>query len=269
MQPVTIHSVPVGNTELPYCRFGKGKRPFLILPGLSVTDVLASSEAVAEAYDCFTEDYTVYLFARKRQIPQGYTVFDMADDLATAFRALGIADADVFGASQGGMAALALAIRYPELIRRAVIGSSQARPNPTGRAVLGGWSALARARQCRELNRGFFTSIYSKAFYEQNRAVFEQLEGTVYSAADLDTFAILSDAAASFDCFDRLGEIRAPLLVLGAEDDRVLTPAASREIADKTGCACYIYPGYSHTVYDEAPDYRDRMLNFFGNRTKR
>ena len=47
------------------------------------------------------------------------------------------------------------------------------------------------------------------------------------------------------------------------EGDKVVTADASREIADRLGCELYLYPdSYGHCVFDEAPDYKDRILNF-------
>jgi pimeloyl-ACP methyl ester carboxylesterase len=48
----------------------------------------------------------------------------MADDVAALLRHLGIERADVFGYSMGGGAALQLAIRHPELLRKLVVASA-------------------------------------------------------------------------------------------------------------------------------------------------
>lgn len=48
----------------------------------------------------------------------------MADDTATLLQQLGINKADVFGYSDGGLVALALTIRHPQLIRKLAISSA-------------------------------------------------------------------------------------------------------------------------------------------------
>jgi pimeloyl-ACP methyl ester carboxylesterase len=48
----------------------------------------------------------------------------MADDTAALLRHLGIERADVFGYSMGGAAALQVAIRHPEAVRRLVVASA-------------------------------------------------------------------------------------------------------------------------------------------------
>ncbi|MBQ1944921.1 MAG: alpha/beta hydrolase, partial [Ruminococcus sp.] len=68
----------------------------------------------------------------------------------------------------------------------------------------------------------------------------------------------------TLDIYDRLEQIHCPTLVLGAIDDKVLTAQASFEIAQKLGCACYFYESiYGHCAFDEAPDYKQRLLDFF------
>jgi pimeloyl-ACP methyl ester carboxylesterase len=51
----------------------------------------------------------------------------MADDTAALMEALGVAQADVFGYSMGGGAALQLAIRHPERVRKLVVASASYR----------------------------------------------------------------------------------------------------------------------------------------------
>ena len=56
-------------------------------------------------------------------------------------------------------------------------------------------------------------------------------------------------------------------MILGAELDQVLGVIASREIAEvlkQNGVPVelYIYEKYGHAAYDEAPDFRSRILEF-------
>ena len=48
----------------------------------------------------------------------------MADDVAALLRHLGIEQADIFGYSMGGAAALQVAIRHPEVVRKLVVASA-------------------------------------------------------------------------------------------------------------------------------------------------
>ena len=110
--------------SMDYFRFGSGDRAFVILPGLSIQSVLLSKEAVAQGYASLAEYYTIYVFDRREDLPDPYTVEDMAEDTAEAMKELGLKDTFLFGASQGGMMAQVIAIRHPELVAKLVLGST-------------------------------------------------------------------------------------------------------------------------------------------------
>ncbi len=214
--------------QMEYFTFGTGERPLVILPGVSVKSVMDAADAVAEA-----------------------------------MASLGLRAADVFGASLGGMIALRLALEHPALVRDMVLGSTMARSNETARTVAGGWVRLAEAGDVPALNRAMAEKMCPERVRAEYEAFLTGLHENV-TEAELERFARQTRAGVGFDVYDRLPEIRCPVLVLGAENDRVSTPAASREIAERLGCELYLYEGdYSHGVYDEAPDYRERMLAFF------
>jgi len=54
-----------------------------------------------------------------------------------------------------------------------------------------------------------------------------------------------------------------PVLVTGSDDDAVLGAEASREIARILGCQIHMYTDYGHDCYDTAPDYKERLYQFF------
>lgn len=107
---IRIETVKTERFSMDFFRFGKGEKTLVILPGLSVQSVMGAADAVAGAYRSLTDHFTIYVFDRRAELPASYSVRDMARDTAEAFRALGLKKVCLFGASQGGMIALALAI---------------------------------------------------------------------------------------------------------------------------------------------------------------
>ena len=84
------------------------------------------------------------------------------------------------------------------------------------------------------------------------------------SPEDFRRFVILGKSCDNLNTYDSLDRIKCPALVIGAKNDRVLTAQASVEIAEKLGCECWLYgEEYGHCVFDEAPDYKSRIMNFF------
>ncbi len=260
-----VKTVLTGDTQMDYTVFGSGKKSFVILPGLSVHSVMGSSEAIAEAYRDFTEEYTVYVFDRARNISEGYTVREMARDTAEAMKKLGIQNADVFGASQGGMIAMYLAADYPEEVNKLILGSTLAKPNDTFNRVVDEWIRLAEEKNETGLLESFADNVYSKATLDAYR---ETLISSNRGITDEEyrRFEILARACKTFDCCDELSEIKCPVFVIGSEGDRVVTAEGSRQIAQALGCKLYLYDeSYGHGVYDEAADYRQRCLEFLSD----
>ena len=249
------------DTYMNIIRFGRGEKAFVLLSGVSLCGLEGAGAGVAAAYADYADGYTVYLFDRKKVLPSGYRVADMAEDVYRALCTLGIEQADVYGVSQGGMMALCLALAHPALVRRLALCSTQARAGRTMREVAAVWQQLAAQADAAGLNRCFAELVYSPAYRAQYSEAFRAMEqqGT---AADCARFAILAKACAEFDVFDRLGQIRCPALVLADVNDRVIDVSSSRELAEQLSCTLHLYQVYSHAVFDEAADVKQRVLAF-------
>ena len=263
---IPIETVRTGGCEMRYFRFGQGEKTMVILPGLSVQSVMEAAPAVAAAYDCMTADFTVYVFDRRENLPETYTVADMARDTAGAMQSLGLKDVYLFGASQGGMIAQVLAIEHPELVKAMVLGSTSPNVQPEQYAALEQWIDLARRRDGAGLYLSFGRLLYPPALFEQYRPALIAA-GQTAKSEDLDRFMILAAGTKDFNIVDRLPEIRCPVLAIGVFEDAVVDSDATMQIAEKLDYRpdfrLYMYIGYGHAAYDTAPDYRDRMLRFF------
>ena len=250
-------SVWVRNGEFPYIRFGTGKKNFVMIAGMSMAGLTGLGAPVSEMYRDFADEYTVYVFDRLQILPGDASVRSMAQDTAEAMRTLAIEKADVMGASQGGMIALYLAADYPELVHSLILCSSCCYQNEVGKETFSVWSALADQMDGNSIYRDFFTRVYS---YPNETALALCLDtGT---AEQCRRFGILARACHAFDCRDELGKLQCPSFVLGSAQDRVLGGESSYDLAERLGCESFIYQDFGHAVYDEAPDFRQRMLDF-------
>lgn len=257
-----IKTVKLPRFEMDYFTFGSGEKTFVILPGMGLKSVMLSADEVAADYGIFAEDYTVYVFDRIKNMPDDYSVFDMAEDTAEAFIDLGLSGVCLFGMSQGGMMAEVLAARHPDLIEKAVFGSTHYRPGAVSDRVFSRWIELSREKNARKTAAGMIDLIYTEKFLAQYR---ELILGLYENTTDEEfrRFGIMAKACLDFDFSDEVTKIRCPALVVGAGNDLVMPGNESRELAEKIGCDCCIYEGYSHAVCDEAPDYKERLLEFY------
>ena len=131
-------TVLVGNTEMNYAAFGSGNKVLILLPGLSdgLATVKGKALLLAAPYRLFFKDYTVFMFSRKNELPDNYSIREMADDQAEAMRRLGIRKAAVLGVSEGGMIAQYLAIDHAELVEKLVIAVSSPNANEIVRSAV-------------------------------------------------------------------------------------------------------------------------------------
>lgn len=247
--------------EMDYVRFGHGEKTLVMIPGLTLNSVRGSAAMLACLYRIFAKVYTVYLFDRKKDFPEGYSVKDIADDLAYAMHALQIESADVIGISQGGMAVQVLAIKYPNLVHKLVLGVTLSKENDTVRDAVRRWIRLAEEGDDRALVVDIMESMYSERYIRRYRWLFPILT-KIGRPKDPQRFIRLAEACLTCDTFDRLDQIRCPVFVIGGKQDRVVTGAASEEIAGKLGCACHLYEEFGHAAYEEAKDFNQRVLNF-------
>ena len=263
---VTRSTVKLKNNEMDYFCFGTGKTPFVMLPGLSVKSVMNSAEGVASAYRMFCDDFTVYCFDRTKFLTENYTIEQLSEDTAEAMLLLGLEGSCVFGASQGGMMAMDLAINHPELVQKLVLGSTAACVTEENLETVDEWISLAKAGNAAELYLSFGEAVYPKEVFEQYRELLTDAAKTV-THDELNRFIILAEGMKDFNVADDLSKIPCPVLAIGSSDDQVLGAYATAQIAehlkDRQDFEMYMYDGYGHAAYDTAPDYKQRLLRFF------
>lgn len=257
-----IETVQTDAFSMDYIRFGRGKTPLVILPGLSVQSVMSSADAIAGAYDLLAGDFTLYVFDRRKELPAVYSMGDMARDTAEAIRVLELGPVCLFGASQGGMIAMEIAMEHPELVKCMILGSTAARVAPERQPLFESWVRLAEDGKAEALYLSFGEALYPQSVFEQSRALLAEMAKSV-TKEELARFTVLAEAVNGFDILHDLEKISCPVLAIGDEDDRVLGADASRQIAERVpDCALHMYKGFGHAAYDTAPDYRERMLRF-------
>ena len=254
-------TVCVAGGRVDYAVFGRGNTPFVILPGLSLRDVRGAGLGLALMYRQFARDYRVYVIDKNSSVAEGCSVADLAEDTAAAMTQLGIADACVMGVSLGGMIAEELAIRHPELVRRLVLGVTASRMNGAVTAAVGKWIGLAERGDFGAIVTDMTEVMYSANYVKRYGWMFVLL-AVLAKPKNEERFIRLAKACLTCDCYDRLGSITCPTLVLGGKEDKIVTGQASEEIAGKLGCAIHMYEGLGHAAYEEAADFNDRVYRF-------
>ncbi len=257
-----ILNLPTGTTD--YIRFGNGPQTLILLPGVGdgLKTVKGMALPFALLYRSLAKRFTVYGFSRRRQLPEGMTTRDMAEDVSLAMDALGLREAFVVGVSQGGMIAQWLAIDHPEKVKKLVLTVTLGRPNAVMQDVVDRWLRMAD----RDDYKGIMLDTAERS-YSEKRLKLARLEyrllGSIGKPGSFRRFQIQAASCASHDAYDLLDHILCPTLVIGGKEDKIVTGQASAELAERIpDCKLYMYEGLGHGLYEEAPDFLKRVADF-------
>ena len=250
--------------EMDYIRFGSGDKPLLMLPGVGdgLKTVRGMALPFALLYRALAKDFSVYVFSRRRNLPPHFTTQEMAEDLNEAMEALGLSAASVVGVSQGGMIAQWLAADHPDKVGRLVLTVTLSRPNDTVREAIAHWTEMARRGDYRGIMLDTAERSYSENRLKQVRREYRLL-GSLGKPRSFARFLTQAESCVTHDAYAQLGCIACPTLVIGGTEDRIVTGAASEEIAAQIpGAELFLYEGLSHGLYEEAPDFLARVAAF-------
>lgn len=261
-----VQTVKTETFEMDYVHFGSGSRVLVVLPGMSLKSVLSWAEAILVSYKLLAEYFQIYLMDRRRKFPDHYSVEGMARDTVAALQALGVAKASFFGASQGGMMAQVIAAEHPEMTEKIILGSSACRTIGRSIPLFENWEKWSLVADLDSLVSNYIDVIYSPELGQKIKPTLVKLNADATSE-EFSRFAVMARACLNFDYAADLPKIKCPVLVLGSRLDKVFYEASILEVAERLKAAgntpeVYLYEKYGHACYDEAPDYRARMLDF-------
>ena len=247
-----------------YIRFGSGKKNLIMLPGLGdgLRTTKGTALPMALYYRSLAKEYTVYMFSRKAQLPEGSTTRDMARDLKDAMEELGVKKASLVGVSMGGMIAQHFAADYPDMVEKLVLVVTCGRENPILLESLEEWVACARRNDHTALMDSNLRRIYSENYYRRNKWMVP-ITGALTKPKNYARFFVMAEACRTHNAWESLSVITAPTLVVGGEQDKSLGGEASRELAARIpGARLKMYPQWGHGLYEEAKDFLTVVTEF-------
>ena len=257
-------SVKIGNTDMYYVSFGKDPKKMVVLPGLSdgLATVKGKAFVLSQPYKKFLEDYTVHIFSRKNDMPEGYTMRQMAEDQAKAMKELGINKACVLGVSQGGMVTQYLAIDYPKMVDKLILAVTAPNANDVVTDAVSTWIDMAKNGNHTALMIDTAERMYSEKYLSKNRKFFPLL-ARFTKPKSYDRFFKNAYAILDFDAREGLKEIKCPTLIIAGDDDKTVGNEAPHLLEEGIlGSEVFIYEGLGHGAFEEAHDFYDRLYEF-------
>lgn len=256
--------ITLDHTSMYYVSFGSGTKKLVVLPGLSdgLATVKGKAWILASSYKRFFHDYTVYLFSRKNDMPEGYSIADMADDQVQAMHQLGIGKACVLGVSQGGMIAQSIAIRHSEMVDRLILAVTAPSANDIVKENVTAWISMAKRGDHKHLMIDTAEKTYSKKYLDKNRKLLPLL-ALFTKSSSYERFFRNADAILHFDARKELPMITAPTLIIAGSEDQTVGNYAAEELKQGiSGSELFVYEGLGHGAYEEAKDFYDRVLAY-------
>ncbi len=244
-------TVPVRTGTFPngvgYAALGTGPRTILFLPGGPGVAPWEKSPARAFLPAYATGEFTVWWLARVRDMPTGYSVADMADDVAGVIAELGGRVDAVVGASYGGLIALYLAARHPESVGRiALLGSTAVIPDATKALDRRFGEALGNNRFTEAAEAGLEEMPVSSPLL---RRLLAPIVGRMLASKDVNGPDVLveMEAEMAYDARPILPQVTAPVLIVAGTGDVLLPREAIEETAQGLrDCTVIWHDGANH-----------------------
>lgn len=254
--------IELDGTYMNVIKFGNGSKNLTVIAGVSLTGLEGMGETLENALSIFAKNFTVYVFDRKKVLSVGYTIEDMTDDIYRCLKIMGVEKTSVYGVSQGGMIGQVMAVNHPEMVENLALCSTICKITPELEKVIDLWIDASKAHDVERVNTLFLEYVYSQSFIDSIKDSIPELikNGT---DTDCDHFVTVLEAIKIFDISKSLDKVTCPTLILADVNDKVFTSECANEIAEKIkGSTVHLYEEYSHAVYDEAPDLKERVVEF-------
>jgi 3-oxoadipate enol-lactonase len=224
-------------------------------PVLVLSGSLGTTAAVwARQLDAFARRFRVLRYDHRghggSEVPGGpYDVPGLAGDVVALLDQLELERVSFCGLSLGGAVGLTLAVDFPERLERLVLACAAGRF--LDEVAWRDRAALVRREGTAAIADGTLTRWFTPGFREREPAVVDEIR-TQILATPREGYAACCDALATWDYRDRLGDVRAPALVLaGAEDPG---RDGTEALAEAIGTRPVVLEDAAHLANVEQPD---------------
>ncbi len=178
------------------------------------------------------------------------TMATFAEDCLAVMDALDIERAHVYGQSFGGMVAIELGLSRPERVRTLVLACTHA-----------GVARAAPARGRAPKDRPWL-QLYAPSFVAARPDLVEEDQRVARAQPrDPEGERRQREAVRAWDAWDRLPELRMPVLVLHGSEDQLVDVANAHALAERIpGAELVVIEGAGHVYHAEQPELADGIV---------
>ncbi len=223
-----------GEVRLRWRAYGEGPAVLLVMGFMATGDAFHRliPHIVEAGYEALTFDNRGT--GESDRVAGIWSMTDLVGDTLAVMDAAGLARAHIVGASMGGMVVQHLAIEHPKRVRSLVLACTE----PTNRLLLPPpWRMLAAVLSRPVLGSAFAEWLAAPVLYsdtvreEGSERLTEDARLRDKEATPIVTAASQAAAILRHNTTERLADIRAPVLVLHGEQDKLIEPREARTLA--------------------------------------
>jgi 3-oxoadipate enol-lactonase len=250
----------VNGCKIYYELHGKGDTVVLL------NGILASTQSWAKQVSFFAKKFQVLLmdFRGQEKSEKPVIKYPMtlhADDVKALLDFLKLKRAHFVGVSFGAEVALIFAARYPEMVKSLVAACAVSQVDSVVRSVAERWLVAARLRSGKYLFQTVYPDVFSDRFIRENRDFINSTAPFYDTAVDIDAFIELLKGFLQLNVTPDLPKIRAPTLVIAAENDRIKSRRYAEIIHNGiAGSKLHEVKDSGHTVIWEKPDEFNKLV---------
>jgi len=252
---------------LDYVVVGKGEKSLVCIPGLSdgLGTVRGKHLLLGQYYRQLSKHFKIYIFSRRRIIPDTWSLRDMADNLVSACKKMEIEKPHIIGVSMGGMIAQHLAINHGDFFDKMVLGISCFDSNETVKKVVSLWMEQVDSGEISQFRKDLQGKTYTDNYIKKIRLLTPLLK-LAFRIKDKERFLRQANACLGHDVKTNLPKVNRPVLVIGGDQDKVVGLKSSEELHQAIpGSRCVIMKGIGHSLCEERQKDFDREVLSFLN----
>lgn len=256
----------INDIELYYEEHGSGQ-PIVLIAGFSVdhTSWALVVGALAARYRVITFDNRG---SGQSSVPDGpYTIKQMADDVAALCQHLSIEQTVCVGNSMGGVITQALCHQYPQLVTKAIICNSTTHMNCNWDWFIEAELALLEANAPIDaISKINITWCFSYGYLSQPGVMDAAMDLSLNNPYPFTLTAFKAQRAAltNIDTRPWLKHIKQPCLIITADEDILLPPRCSDEMASLiTHATTHRFASCGHLPHIEQPEAFVAVVNEF------
>jgi len=256
----------LNESRLYFQEFGSSQ-PLILIAGLA-----SDSQSWLPVIVKLSKYFRVIIFdnrgvGRSPQDNDGITIQQMTDDCVKLMEHLNLSSVYVLGHSMGGMIAMDLSIRYPELIDKLILEAITPKLNNRNKELFADWVSYLKSGMDKSLwYRNMFYWIFSPKFFEDTVILDQAVKMSInypYPQSD-KSFENQVNAASVFNCVSEIYKIQSPTLIMNGEQDLLFSSSDASELFKDIDHLQYVtIPNAAHSIHMDNPDgFTDAVVDF-------